>query len=58
VPVLDEDYLILSTIHSAKRGEARRVLFGSGDDDAAKSQVSELIESFGFIVIDLGGLRA
>lgn len=36
---------------------ARRVLFVSGDDDAAKLQVSDLINSFGFKTVDLGGLK-
>jgi 8-hydroxy-5-deazaflavin:NADPH oxidoreductase len=39
-------------------GAARRVLFVSGDDRNAKSQVASLIESFGFAAIDLGGLVA
>lgn len=37
-------------------GDARRVLFVSGDDDDAKSVVSELIRSFGFATLDLGSL--
>jgi 8-hydroxy-5-deazaflavin:NADPH oxidoreductase len=36
---------------------ARRVLFVSGDDSAAKEEVRGLIESFGYAVIDLGGLE-
>jgi predicted dinucleotide-binding enzyme len=36
---------------------ARRVLFVSGDDAVAKLQVSDLINSFGFKTIDLGGLE-
>jgi 8-hydroxy-5-deazaflavin:NADPH oxidoreductase len=39
-------------------GAARRVLFVSGDDPEAKSQVAGLIESFGFAAIDLGDLVA
>lgn len=39
-----------------RRGDARRVLFVSGDDEAAKATVRELIESFGFATIDLGNL--
>ena len=39
-------------------GDARRVLFLSGDDVEAKAQIGGLIERFGFAVIDLGGLRA
>jgi predicted dinucleotide-binding enzyme len=39
------------------RDGARRVLLVSGDDAAAKLQVSDLINSFGFITIDLGGLK-
>uniref|UniRef100_B0T959 NADP oxidoreductase coenzyme F420-dependent n=1 Tax=Caulobacter sp. (strain K31) TaxID=366602 RepID=B0T959_CAUSK len=38
------------------RGDARRVLFVSGDDEAAKAVVRDLIESFGFATVDLGGL--
>jgi len=39
-------------------GEAggRRVLFLSGDDEDAKSEVIELFEDAGFSVIDLGDL--
>ena len=39
-------------------GDARRVLFVSGDDAGAKKTVSDLIQSFGFAVIDLGSLAA
>lgn len=39
------------------QGDARRVLFVSGDDPAAKGIVGDLITSFGFAVIDLGGLN-
>ena len=39
------------------RNGARRVVFVSGDDSDAKRVVASLIESFGFSVIDLGGLR-
>ncbi|MEN3283616.1 MAG: 8-hydroxy-5-deazaflavin:NADPH oxidoreductase [Solirubrobacteraceae bacterium] len=35
----------------------RRVIFVSGDDDEAKSEVARLFEEAGFSVIDLGGLR-
>lgn len=35
----------------------RRVLFVSGDDNAAKDAVRGLIEALGFAVIDLGGLE-
>jgi hypothetical protein len=38
------------------RGDGRRVIFVSGDDAEAKAAVKGLIESFGFAVIDLGGL--
>jgi predicted dinucleotide-binding enzyme len=34
----------------------RRVLFLSGDDGAAKAEVSELFEAAGFVAIDLGDL--
>jgi 8-hydroxy-5-deazaflavin:NADPH oxidoreductase len=39
------------------RAGTRRVLFVSGDDAAAKTTVTNLIESFGFATIDLGDLR-
>ena len=39
------------------RAGTRRVLFVSGDDAAAKTTVTTLIESFGFATIDLGDLR-
>ena len=35
----------------------RRVVFVSGDDSAAKTEVADLFESFGFASIDLGTLR-
>jgi predicted dinucleotide-binding enzyme len=39
------------------RAGTRRVLFVSGDDEAAKTTVTNLIESFGFATIDLGDLN-
>lgn len=39
-----------------RRGDARRVLMVSGDDSNAKAAVKALIESFGFMVADLGSL--
>jgi predicted dinucleotide-binding enzyme len=36
----------------------RRVIFLSGDDAEAKSQVSALFEDAGFVAIDLGGLAS
>ena len=39
------------------RAGTRRVLFVSGDDAAAKTTVTNLIESFGFATVDLGDLR-
>ncbi|MDQ7727867.1 NAD(P)-binding domain-containing protein [Halomonas sp. SpR8] len=35
----------------------RRVVFVAGDDSAAKTEVADLFESFGFASIDLGTLR-
>jgi predicted dinucleotide-binding enzyme len=40
-----------------KAGEGRRVIFVSGDDEGAKSEVSALLKGLGFAVIDLGSLR-
>src|SRR6516164_1526668 len=37
-------------------GQGKRVIFVSGDDQASKRAVKDLIESFGFAAIDLGGL--
>jgi 8-hydroxy-5-deazaflavin:NADPH oxidoreductase len=37
-------------------GEGRRVIFLSGDDGEAKSEVTALFEDAGFVAIDLGGL--
>jgi 8-hydroxy-5-deazaflavin:NADPH oxidoreductase len=37
-------------------GGGRRVIFLSGDDGEAKSEVSALFEDAGFVAIDLGGL--
>lgn len=39
-----------------KEGQGRRVIFLSGDDAAAKKEVSAAIEDIGFAVIDLGTL--
>ena len=38
------------------KGQGRRVIFVSGDDAESKRVVKDLIESFGFAAIDLGGL--
>jgi 8-hydroxy-5-deazaflavin:NADPH oxidoreductase len=40
------------------RAGTRRVLFVSGDDEAAKTTVTNLIASFGFAPLDLGSLHA
>jgi len=45
-------------VAGATRDAARRVLFVSGDDKQAKSTVTELISSFGFIAVDLGSLAS
>jgi predicted dinucleotide-binding enzyme len=39
-----------------QQGEARRVLFVSGDDVASKQTVQDLITELGYAAIDLGGL--
>jgi predicted dinucleotide-binding enzyme len=39
-------------------GDARRLLFVSGNDADAKQQVTGLIEGFGYAVIDLGDLES
>lgn len=38
------------------KGDGKRVIFVSGDDLEPKKFVTQLIESFGFAAIDLGGL--
>ena len=38
------------------KGQGKRVIFVSGDDGESKRVVKDLIESFGFAAIDLGGL--
>jgi hypothetical protein len=38
------------------KGRGKRVIFVSGDDEESKRVVKDLIESFGFAAIDLGGL--
>jgi 8-hydroxy-5-deazaflavin:NADPH oxidoreductase len=38
------------------KGQSKRVIFVSGDDEESKGVVKNLIESFGFAAIDLGGL--
>jgi predicted dinucleotide-binding enzyme len=38
------------------KGQGRRVIFVSGDDEESKGVVKDLIESFGFAAIDLGGI--
>ena len=48
VPVLEADPIV---------NGAKRVAFVSADDDGAKKQVQNLLESFGYSVIDLGNLR-
>ena len=41
-----------------KEGNASRILLVSGDDAEAKATVIDLIQSFGYATIDLGGLVA
>jgi len=41
-----------------KQAGGRRVLFMSGDDAAAKADVSAILEKAGFAIIDLGGLAS
>jgi 8-hydroxy-5-deazaflavin:NADPH oxidoreductase len=41
-----------------RAGDARRLLFVSGNDVDAKQQVTSLIEGFGYAVIDLGDLES
>jgi 8-hydroxy-5-deazaflavin:NADPH oxidoreductase len=41
-----------------RAGDARRLLFVSGNDADAKQQVTSLIEGFGYAVIDLGDLES
>jgi len=41
-----------------KQAGGRRVLFMSGDDAAAKADVSAILEKAGFALIDLGGLAS
>ena len=38
------------------KGQGRRVIFVSGDDEESKGVVKDLIESFGFAAFDLGGI--
>jgi predicted dinucleotide-binding enzyme len=38
------------------KGQGKRVIFVSGDYEASKRVVKDLIDSFGFAAIDLGGL--
>jgi predicted dinucleotide-binding enzyme len=38
------------------KGQGKRVIFVSGDDEESKRVVKDLIESFGFAAIDLGSL--
>jgi predicted dinucleotide-binding enzyme len=40
-----------------RQGAARRVLFVSGDDDASKRTVQQLIDELGYAAIDLGSLE-
>lgn len=39
------------------QASGQRVIFVSGDDDGAKSEVGALFEAAGFFIVDLGGLR-
>ncbi len=41
-----------------RQGGGRRVIFMSGDDAEAKSQITQLLERIGFAVVDLGTLAA
>jgi predicted dinucleotide-binding enzyme len=41
-----------------KQVGGRRVLFMSGDDAAAKAEVSAILETVGFATVDLGGLAS
>jgi 8-hydroxy-5-deazaflavin:NADPH oxidoreductase len=40
-----------------RQGGGQRVIFVSGDDAEAKSEVAGLFDNAGFFVVDLGGLR-
>jgi predicted dinucleotide-binding enzyme len=39
-----------------REGGGNRVIFMSGDDASAKSEVAQLLETVGYAPIDLGGL--
>ena len=50
--------IFATKLHEGPRhAGARRVIFVSGDDDAAKTTVMDLIASFGFAPVDLGNLK-
>jgi predicted dinucleotide-binding enzyme len=50
------NHLDVSVLPNPKTAEGARVLFYSGDDAAAKSEVGALITQMGFAAIDLGAL--
>ncbi len=58
VKAFNHIYAAELTTHGQPRGSAnRRALVIAGDDAAAKATVSELIDRFGFDVVDAGPLR-
>ncbi|MER7186260.1 hypothetical protein ABT404_43540 [Streptomyces hyaluromycini] len=40
-----------------RHAEGRQVAFYAGDDAGAKAAVADVLSSFGFAALDLGGLR-
>jgi predicted dinucleotide-binding enzyme len=50
------NHLSAKTLSQPEAAGGRRVLFYSGDDDAAKADVKKLIEKTGFFPVDLGKL--
>lgn len=50
------NHLEVSALIEPELSGGQRVLFYSGDEDAAKAEVRKLIESIGFFPVDLGSL--
>ena len=50
------NHLEVTALVEPELSGGQRVLFYSGDDDAAKAEVRKLIESIGFFPVDLGSL--
>ena len=51
------NHLEVSVLSEPQASGGQRVLFTAGDDAAAKAEVGKLIETIGFLPVDLGSLE-